>query len=229
MDNSNLDYDLVVIGSGPAGQRAAIQAAKLDKRVALIEQKTVLGGMCINTGTIPSKTLREAVVELTGYRSREFYGSSYTVKQKITMEDLLFRTQKVIRHEIDVVRNQLLRNRIELIVGSGSFIDRNTIRVDSIDGHSHQLITTEKVIIAVGTTATRDEHIPFDGRSIFISDDILYLDKLPRSITVIGAGVIGCEYATMFATLGVRVTLVDKRPQLLSFIDEEVADRKSVV
>ena len=224
MDNSNLDYDLVVIGSGPAGQRAAIQAAKLDKRVALIEQKTVLGGMCINTGTIPSKTLREAVVELTGYRSREFYGSSYTVKQKITMEDLLFRTQKVIRHEIDVVRNQLLRNRIELIVGSGSFVDRNTIRVDSIDGHSHQLITTEKVIIAVGTTATRDEHIPFDGRSIFISDDILYLDKLPRSITVIGAGVIGCEYATMFATLGVRVTLVDKRPQLLSFIDEEVAD-----
>ena len=119
MSSSNFDYDLVVIGSGPAGQRAAIQAAKLGKKVALIEKKTVLGGMCINTGTIPSKTLREAVIELTGYRSREFYGSSYTVKQNITMEDLLFRTEKVIRHEIDVVRHQLLRNRIELLVGSG--------------------------------------------------------------------------------------------------------------
>ena len=224
MSSPNFDYDLVVIGSGPAGQRAAIQAAKLDKKVALIEKKTVLGGMCINTGTIPSKTLREAVIELTGYRSREFYGSSYTVKQNITMEDLLFRTEKVIRHEIDVVRHQLLRNRIELLVGSGTFQDQNTIRVDSPDGHSHQLVSAEKIIIGAGTIATRDEHIPFDGKSIFISDDILYLKNLPRTIAVIGAGVIGCEYATMFAALGVRVTLVDKRPRLMSFIDEEVAD-----
>ena len=224
MSSPNFDYDLVVIGSGPAGQRAAVQAAKLDKKVALIEKKTVLGGMCINTGTIPSKTLREAVIELTGYRSREFYGSSYTVKQNITMEDLLFRTEKVIRHEIDVVRHQLLRNRIELLVGSGTFQDQNTIRVDSPDGHSHQLVSAEKIIIGAGTIATRDEHIPFDGKSIFISDDILYLKNLPRTIAVIGAGVIGCEYATMFAALGVRVTLVDKRPRLMSFIDEEVAD-----
>lgn len=224
MSSPSFDYDLVVIGSGPAGQRAAIQAAKLDKNVALVEKKTVLGGMCINTGTIPSKTLREAVIELTGYRSREFYGSSYTVKQNITMEDLLFRTEKVIRHEIDVVRHQLLRNRVELIVGAASFADPNTIRIDSADGHSHQLVSGEKIIIAAGTTATRDEHIPFDGKSIFISDDILYLEKLPRTMAVIGAGVIGCEYATMFATLGVRITLVDKRPRLLSFIDDEVAD-----
>lgn len=224
MSSPKFDYDLVVIGSGPAGQRAAIQAAKLEKTVALIEKKTVLGGMCINTGTIPSKTLREAVIELTGYRSREFYGSSYSVKQNITMEDLLFRTEKVIRHEIDVVRHQLLRNRIELLVGSGSFQDQNTIRVDSPDGHSHQLVSAEKIIIGAGTIATRDEHIPFDGKSIFISDDILYLKNLPRTMAVIGAGVIGCEYATMFAALGVRVTLVDKRPRLMSFIDEEVAD-----
>ena len=224
MSSPKFDYDLVVIGSGPAGQRAAIQAAKLDKKVALIEKKTVLGGMCINTGTIPSKTLREAVIELTGYRSREFYGSSYTVKQNITMEDLLFRTEKVIRHEIDVVRHQLLRNRIELLVGSGTFQDQHTIRVDSPDGHSHQLVSAEKIIIGAGTIATRDEHIPFDGKSIFISDDILYLKNLPRNMAVIGAGVIGCEYATMFAALGVRVTLVDKRPRLMSFIDEEVAD-----
>ena len=224
MPNVNYDYDLIVIGSGPAGQRAAVQAAKLDKRVGLVEKKTVLGGMCINTGTIPSKTLREAVLELTGYRSREFYGSSYTVKQNITMEDLMFRTDKVIRHEIDVVRHQLLRNRVELLAGAASFMDRNTIRIDSPDGHSHQLVSAEKIIIAAGTSATRDEHIPFDGKAIFISDDILYLDKLPRTMAVIGAGVIGCEYATMFAALGVRITLVDKRPTLLNFIDQEIAD-----
>ena len=224
MPNVNYDYNLIVIGSGPAGQRAAVQGAKLDKRVALVEKKAVLGGMCINTGTIPSKTLREAVLELTGYRSREFYGSAYTVKQNITMEDLMFRTDKVIRHEIDVVRHQLLRNRVELMVGAASFMDRNTIRIDSPDGHSHQLVSAEKIIIAAGTSATRDEHIPFDGKSIFISDDILYLDKLPRTMAVIGAGVIGCEYATMFAALGVRITLVDKRPTLLNFIDQEIAD-----
>ncbi len=224
MPKTLYDYNLIVIGSGPAGQRAAVQGAKLDKRVALVEKKAVLGGMCINTGTIPSKTLREAVLELTGYRSREFYGSSYTVKQNITMEDLMFRTDKVIRHEIDVVRHQLLRNRVELMVGAASFMDRNTIRIDSPDGHSHQLVSAERIIIAAGTSATRDEHIPFDGKSIFISDDILYLDKLPRTMAVIGAGVIGCEYATMFAALGVRITLVDKRPNLLNFIDQEIAD-----
>jgi NAD(P) transhydrogenase len=217
------DYDLVVIGSGPAGQRAAIQAAKLDKRVAVIERKTVLGGVCINTGTIPSKTLREAVLYLSGYRERGIYGASYTVKQKITMQDLLFRTDTVIRHEIDVVRHQLQRNRVELLVGTASFADANTLQLEAPGGRG-STVTAAKVMIAVGTSATRDEHIPFDGREIFTSDEVMNIEKMPKSLAVIGAGVVGLEYASMFAALGVRVTVIDKRSELLSFIDNEIAD-----
>ena len=217
------DYDVLVIGSGPAGQRAAIQAAKLDKRVALVERKSVVGGVCINTGTIPSKTLREAVLYLSGYRERGFYGASYTVKQNITMDDLLVRTQHVIRHEIDVTRHQLQRNRIEVLSGTASFLGPHTILIQGVDGQQRQL-SSEFAIIAVGTEATKDPHIPFDGRSIYISDDILCQDRLPRSITVVGAGVIGAEYTTIFAALGVRVTLIDKRNRLLPFIDEEITD-----
>ncbi len=221
---SAFDFDLLVIGSGPAGQRAAIQAAKLDKRVALIERKTVLGGVSVNTGTIPSKTLREAVLDLSGYRAREFYGLSYTVKQRITMQDLLHRVDTTVRHEIDVTRHQLLRNRVEVIAASASFVDTHTIRLDYADGGGHRQISAQYLVIATGTEATRDEHIPFDGRHILTSDDILHLDELPRTLTVIGAGVIGCEYASMFAALGVRVTLIDKRPRLLPFVDAEIVD-----
>ena len=217
------DYDVLVIGSGPAGQRAAIQAAKLDKRVALVERKSVVGGVCINTGTIPSKTLREAVLYLSGYRERGFYGASYTVKQNITMDDLLVRTQHVIRHEIDVTRHQLQRNRIDVLSGTASFLGPHNILIQGVDGQQRQL-SSEFAIIAVGTEATKDPHIPFDGRSIYISDDILCQDRLPRSITVVGAGVIGAEYTTIFAALGVRVTLIDKRNRLLPFIDEEITD-----
>jgi NAD(P) transhydrogenase len=217
------DYDVLVIGSGPAGQRAAIQAAKLDKRVALVERKSVVGGVCINTGTIPSKTLREAVLYLSGYRERGFYGASYTVKQNITMDDLLVRTQHVIRHEIDVTRHQLQRNRIDVLSGTASFLGPHNILIQGVDGQQRQL-SSEFAIIAVGTEATKDPHIPFDGRSIYISDDILCQDRLPRSITVVGAGVIGAEYTTIFAALGVRVTLIDKRSRLLPFIDEEITD-----
>ena len=217
------DYDVLVIGSGPAGQRAAIQAAKLDKRVALVERKSVIGGVCINTGTIPSKTLREAVLYLSGYRERGFYGASYTVKQNITMDDLLVRTQHVIRHEIDVTRHQLQRNRIEVLSGTASFLGPHTILIQGVDGQQRQC-SAEFAIIAAGTEATKDPHIPFDGRSIYISDDILCQDRLPRSITVVGAGVIGAEYTTIFAALGVRVTLIDKRNRLLPFVDEEITD-----
>lgn len=218
------DYDLLVIGSGPGGQRAAIQAAKMDKRVAVVERKAVVGGVSVNTGTIPSKTLREAVMYLSGYRERAFYGASYSVKQNITMEDLLLRTDQVIRHEIEVTRHQLIRNRVEVISAYGSFVDSHTIKLDSSDSHTTRTVTAEKIILAVGTEATQDSHIPFDGLRIFTSDDILRLDKLPRTLAVIGAGVIGCEYASMFAALGVRVTLVDKRPRLLPFVDDEMAD-----
>jgi NAD(P) transhydrogenase len=218
------DYDLIVIGSGPGGQRAAIQAAKLEKRVAIIEKKAVLGGACINTGTIPSKTLREAVMHLSGYRERSFYGSSYSVKQNITMQDLLFRTNHVIRHEQDVTRHQVIRNGIELIEGWGSLIDPHRVRVDSVDNHGSKELTADKIIIAVGTAATKSDKIPFDHDTIFTSDEMLDQSRLPRTLAVVGAGVIGTEYTTIFAALGVRITLIDKRPILLDFVDDEIAD-----
>src|SRR5215510_8067141 len=155
------DYDLVVIGSGPAGQRAAIQAAKLEKKVAIVEKKTVLGGVCINTGTIPSKTLREAVMYLSGYTQRGLYGSSYTVKERITMDDLMFRTDAVIRGEIDVVRHQLMRNGIDLIAAEASFVDAHTLRVNYVDGRGQRDLTTAHTVIAVGTTVARDPSIQF--------------------------------------------------------------------
>src|SRR5438093_5485958 len=161
----DFEYDLLVIGSGPAGQRAAIQGAKLDKRVALVERRAVLGGVCINTGTIPSKTLREAVLHLSGYRLRGLYGASYTVKQNITMEDLLFRTDHVIRHEIDVTRHQLMRNRIEVFSAEASFIDPHTVRLTDADEHGprgSRDVNCARVVIASGTEVTREENIPFD-------------------------------------------------------------------
>ncbi len=221
---SQFDYDLIVIGSGPGGQRAAIQAAKLEKRVAIVEKKAVLGGTCINTGTIPSKTLREAVMHLSGYRERSFYGSSYSVKQHITMQDLLFRTNLVIKHEQDVTRHQVIRNNIDLIEGWGSFAGPNRVRVETVDNHGSQELSAEKIIIAVGTTATKSDKIPFDHETIFTSDEILDLARLPKTLAVVGAGVIGTEYTTIFAALGVRITLIDKRPILLDFVDDEIAD-----
>ena len=218
------DYDLVVIGSGPAGQRAAIQASKLGRKTLVVEHKGVVGGICTNTGTIPSKTLREAVMHLSGYRERGIYGSSYTVKQDITMPDLHFRTDHVIRHEIDVLRHQLQRNRIELATSTAQFIDPHTISLTELDGRGQRHVKAAKIVVATGTHATRDKSIPFDGQTIFISDDILTLEKLPRSMTVVGAGVIGLEYATIFAALGVRVTVIDKRDRLLPFIDREITD-----
>ena len=220
----DFDYDLVVIGSGPAGQRAAIQAAKLNKRVAIVERKAVVGGLCINTGTIPSKTLREAVLYLSGYRERALYGESYSVKQNITMEDLLFRSDHVVRNEIDVTRHQLNRNRVELILANASFIDPHTVSINQVDRRGQMDLSAANVVIATGTTCTMDPHIPFDGQRVFTSDDILTLDRLPRTLAVVGAGVIGLEYASIFAALGVRVTIIDKRAHLLPFIDGEIMD-----
>lgn len=224
MSANHYDFDLVVIGSGPAGKRAAIQGAKLGKHVAIVERTTVLGGVSVNLGTIPSKTLREAALELSGYRSREFYGVSYTVKQKITMQDLLVRTDKVIQHEIDVTRHQLMRNGVEVISATASFSGSDTLRLDHVDGGTSRTIRAQSIVIACGTQTPRDGHIPFDGTHIFTSDDVLKLDRLPRTLAVVGAGVIGCEYASIFAALGVRVTLIDKRSRLLPFVDEEIAD-----
>jgi NAD(P) transhydrogenase len=217
-------YDLLVIGSGPAGQRAAIQAAKLNKRVALVERKAVVGGVCINTGTIPSKTLREAVLYLSGYRLRDLYGASYAVKENITIDDLLFRTDHVVRHEIDVTRHQLQRNHVEVFSAEASFTDPHTLQLAEADGRGSRLVTANNVVIASGTEATRDESIPFDGERILCSDDIIHMKRLPRTMTVVGAGVIGLEYASIFAAVGVRVTVIDKRHRLLPFVDAEIVD-----
>jgi NAD(P) transhydrogenase len=221
---ADYDYDMIVIGSGPAGQRAAIQAAKLDKHVAIVERRAVVGGVCLNTGTIPSKTLREAVMHLSGYRERGVYGASYAVKQHITVDDLLFRADHVMRHEIDVHRHQLMRNRVELLYAEASFVDPHTLQITYVDGRGQRLVTADHVVIATGTQATNAARTPFDGQTIFLSDDILNLDHLPRTLAVVGAGVIGLEYASMFAALGVRVTLIDKRTRLLPFVDGEIVD-----
>ncbi|MEQ8228502.1 MAG: Si-specific NAD(P)(+) transhydrogenase [Rhodospirillales bacterium] len=221
---SSYDYDLFVIGSGPAGQRAAVQAAKLGKRVALAERQTVVGGVCLNTGTIPSKTLRAATMHFSGYNERSVYGSSYKVKQEVTMGDLLGRADHVRQIGIDVTRHQMLRNDIKIIDAEASFIDPHRISLTPCGGGTASEITADKIAIAVGTTTTRDDNIAFDGKHIFTSDDILELNTLPKSLTVIGAGVIGIEYATIFATLGVRVTVIDKRLRVLPFVDEEIID-----
>jgi NAD(P) transhydrogenase len=192
--------------------------------VAIVERRAVVGGVCLNTGTIPSKTLREAVLHLSGYRERGVYGASYAVKQNITADDLLFRADHVIRHEIDVTRHQLMRNRVELLYAEASFVDPHTVQIAYVDGRGQRLVTAQQVIIATGTRATNDARTPFDGQNIFLSDDILRLDHLPRTLAVVGAGVIGLEYASMFAALGVRVTLIDKRTRLLPFVDSEIVD-----
>jgi len=218
------DYDMVVIGSGPAGQRAAVQAAKLGKRTAIVERHAEIGGVMVNSGTIPSKTLREAVMYLTGYRERGIYGESYAVKDDITMSDLMIRTNHVMQQKTDTLRHQLLRNRVELITAHASFIDSHTLSLDAVDGRGSRPITTDKVVVAVGTSAAKPDWTNVDGRHILLSDDILNLSELPRSLAIIGGGVIGLEYGSIFATLGIRVTLIERDPRLLDFVDSELID-----
>ncbi|MDF3314601.1 Si-specific NAD(P)(+) transhydrogenase [Rhodococcus sp. C3V] len=219
-----MEYDLVVIGSGPGGQKAAIAAAKLGKRVAMVEKGNMLGGVCVNTGTIPSKTLREAVLYLTGMNQRELYGASYRVKENITPADLLARTQHVITKEIEVVRSQLLRNRVELLVGVGSFVDERTILVEDASRGDKMTITARFVVIATGTLPARPAGVSFDSHRVLDSDGILDLTSIPTTMVVVGAGVIGIEYASMFAALGTKVTVVEKRTSMLDFCDPEVIE-----
>jgi NAD(P) transhydrogenase len=216
------EYDLAVIGSGPAGQKAAIAAAKLERRVALIERNADVGGTCIHQGTIPSKTLREVVSYLTGVRQRGVYGAAYRVKERITIEDLSFRTQRVIEAEVNVVRDQLIRNRVDIVSGTASLVDPHRIAVTTPD--SALTLTADKVIIATGTVPGRPGGIAFDDRRVIDSDGLLNLKEVPRSITFVGAGVVGVEYSTIFQVLGVRVTLIDSRERPLDFVDHEIED-----
>jgi NAD(P) transhydrogenase len=219
-------YDIIVIGSGPAGQRAAIQAAKFGKKAALVEKMEVIGGAAINTGTIPSKTMREAVLHLSGFYYQSIYGVNYRVKDQITMADLSFRAQHVIKTEIDVTRAQLSRNGIEVLSGLASFTGPNGIRVSGVRGQADYQADyqAEKIIIATGTKPAISPLVPFNNRNIINSDQILQMPAIPKTMIVVGGGVIGVEYTCMFATLGVRVTLIEKRPRLLEFADTEMVE-----
>lgn len=215
-------YDLLVIGSGPAGQKAAIQAAKIGKKVGIIERKTVVGGICINIGTIPSKSLREAVMFLSGFRQRNLYGASYRVKQDITFEDLSQRCNHVVQAEQEIIQNQLMRNRVDFIVGTATLVDPHRIAITQNDKSVEH--TADYIVISVGTEAARPPQIPFDDEAVIDSDQLLSLKQLPKSLTIVGGGVIGCEYACILATLGIPVVLVERRPRLLEFVDSEIIE-----
>ncbi|WP_163513785.1 Si-specific NAD(P)(+) transhydrogenase [Fodinicola acaciae] len=218
------DFDLLVLGSGPSGQKAAIAGAKLGGRVAIVDRRHMVGGVCINTGTIPSKTLREAVLYLTGLNQRELYGQSYRVKEDITFGDLAARTQHVVSREVDVIRSQLGRNRVALLTGSARFLDDHTIAIRNEDGSDERKVSADKIVIAVGTKPARPSTVDFDGRTVVDADQILRIDRIPRSLVVVGAGVIGIEYASMFAALGSKVTVVESRERMLDFCDLEVVE-----
>lgn len=222
VDEPEYEYDLVVIGSGPGGQKAAIGAAKLGKKACVVERRHMVGGVCVNTGTIPSKTLREAVLYLTGLSMRELYGQSYRVKHEITVQDLLARTPHVIGREIEVVRAQLLRNHVDLVIGTGRFVDPHTVEV--VGGGDRRVLTAGQIVLATGTRPARPDHVEFDGARVVDSDGILELERIPDTMVVVGAGVIGIEYASMFAALGTRVTVVEKRDRMLEFCDPEVVE-----
>ena len=218
------EFDLVVVGSGPAGQKAAIQAAKLGKTVALVERHASLGGACVNTGTIPSKTIREAILYLTGLNQRAIYGQSYRLKETVSVEDIALRTRHVVEAERQVIRDQLLRNRVTVLDGCARFVDPYTLAIDGRDDTERRVQATG-VVIATGSTPAHPPEIEFDGATVLDSDDIvLRLAKLPSTIVIVGAGVIGVEFASMFAALGSRVTIVDARGEMLDFCDPEITE-----
>jgi len=216
------EYDLVVIGSGPAGQKGAICAAKLRKKVAIIDRQRTIGGVCVHTGTIPSKTLREAVLYLSGFRQRSFYGRGYVLKDRIAMSDLIFRAQAVMAREIEVIKAQLRRNYVTALEGEARFLDPHTVEIKADDGS--QVVRGQNILIACGTRPAHSPQIPIDGKRIFDSDQIPGLEEVPRDLVVVGAGIIGLEYASMFATLGFQVPLLDQRPILLDFVDREIVE-----
>lgn len=214
-------YDLIVIGSGPGGRRAAIQGAKLGKRVLVVEKGQKIGGVSVHTGTIPSKTMRETVLNLSGMREREFYGSSYRVKDDICADDILERLKKTLSHEVEIQEMQFSRNQVETIYGEASFADPHHLNIKS-EGAADLCVRGDFIVIAVGTKPFRPDYVPFNGETVIDSDELLKMDKIPSSLAVVGAGVIGLEYATIFSALDVSVTLIDPRTKILEFVDREV-------
>jgi len=221
-----MEYDLVVIGSGPAGQKGAIAAAKLGKRVAVIDRREMTGGVCVHTGTIPSKTLREAILYLSGFRQRTFYGKDYVVSDRISARDLAHRVQHVIEREVEVVRNQLRRNGVTSLVGTARFLDPHTLEVRPESAPTVR-VTADHVLIACGTRSACTPDIPLDGQYVFDADQLPDVPDLPRELIVVGAGVIGLEYASMLTALDIKVTIIDQRPTLLDFVDREMIEALS--
>jgi len=219
---SDLHYDLVVIGSGPAGQKGAICAAKLRKRVAVIDRMMMIGGVCVHTGTIPSKSVREAIFQLTGLAVRTFYGNSYRGNGDISIPDLAFRVNTIISRETEVIRAQLKRNGIAIYQGTATFADPHTIE---IHGDAEKTIVQgDNILIACGTRPARSSEIPFDGKRILDTDEFTFATSLPREVIVVGAGVVGLEYASFMAAIGVEVTLIDQRSTILDFVDREIVE-----
>ena len=216
-------YDFVVIGSGPAGQKAAIQAAKFGKQTAVIERRTVIGGVSVHTGTIPSKTMREAVLYLTGWNQRGLYGNGYRLKPKVTIDDLMQRLHITLKHEIEIMQDQMARNDVEVIQGIASFTAEHRLQVKSAAGEILE-VEADKILIATGTQPQEPEGIPFDNTTIIDSDGIVNLKALPKTMIIVGAGVIGVEYASIFSVLDIELTLIDGRDTLLEFLDREIVD-----
>lgn len=216
-------FDLIVVGSGPAGRRGAIQAAKLGKKVLVIEQGKRVGGVSVHTGTIPSKTLRETALNLSGWRERGFYGRAYRVKHEISADDLRQRLIITLNHEVEVLEHQFARNRVQQMRGKASFVDPTTLEVVKDDGET-LLVSGTSIMLAVGTKPFRPDYMPFDGKSVLDSDELLDIAELPRSLVVIGAGVVGIEYATIFSALDTHVTVIDPKTTMLDFIDKEIVE-----
>ena len=215
-------YDMIVIGSGPAGRRAAVQAAKLRKSVLVVERGRRVGGVSVHTGTIPSKTLRETVLNLSGWRERGFYGRAYRAKADLCAADLGRRLSITLDHEVEVLEHQFARNGVTTVHGSARFLDPHRIVVKS-DNESLEF-TADHFVIAVGTRPYRPAHIAFDGENIVDADEILNLERIPRQLIVVGASVIGVEYASIFSALDVKVTLVDPVETILPFLDRELVE-----
>lgn len=216
-------YDLIVIGSGPSGKAAAIQAAKLKRKVLVVERGRKVGGVCVHTGTIPSKTLRETIMNLSGYRERSFYGRSYRAKEEISAHDLRERLRKTLNYEVDVLEHQFARNRVDTTYGEAHFTSKSSIEV-ICDNDDRLTYTADRFLIATGTRPFRPDYIPFNGTTVLDGDEILDMVRIPRSLIVIGAGVIGVEYATMLAALDVSVTLIEPRDSFLDFIDKRLIE-----
>lgn len=218
-------FDLIVIGSGPAGQKGAICAAKLRKRVAVIDRRMMMGGVCVHTGTIPSKSVREAIFQLTGIAVRTFYGNNYRGNGDVSLQDLSFRVNSIVSRETDVIRAQLKRNGVAVYQGLAQFADPHTIEVESEEGKI--TLRGDNILIACGTRPARSPDIPFDGKRILDTDEFTNINSVPKEIIVVGAGVVGLEYASFMAALGAEVTLIDQRPVILDFVDREIIEALS--